>query len=150
MFSLLSRNINRVSTIPLNLRTQLFSTTANRASDLAKLILIGRLGRDPEVRTSKHDKEYVSYVVVSANTRACRPLTHSLQLPSSHNELSSPSSGSRRQYATPMCILSTPTHVSLCFFQFGQSPRPHGTTFSPSTRPRIIIFVTCRKAPTFM
>jgi hypothetical protein len=69
MFSLLSRNINRVSTIPLNLRPKLFSTTASRASDVAKLILVGRLGKDPEVRTSKNDKEYVSYVVVSANTR---------------------------------------------------------------------------------
>ena len=70
MFTLLSRNINRVSTIPLNLRPQLFSTTANRASDLAKLILIGRLGKDPEVRTSKNDKEYVSYVVVCKHARA--------------------------------------------------------------------------------
>jgi len=66
MFSLLSRNINRVS-IPLNLRPQLFSTTANRASDVSKLILVGRLGKDPEVRTSKHDKEYVSYVVATTN-----------------------------------------------------------------------------------
>ena len=38
-----------------------FSSTARCSSDLAKLILIGRLGRDPEVRMTKSEKEYVSY-----------------------------------------------------------------------------------------
>ncbi|KAI9448372.1 hypothetical protein H4582DRAFT_83999 [Lactarius indigo] len=64
MFSLLSRNTNRVS-IPINLRA--LSTTASRSSDLSKLILIGRLGKDPEVRTTKSDKEYVSYTVATRN-----------------------------------------------------------------------------------
>jgi len=44
-----------------------FSTSSSRSSDLAKLILIGRLGKDPEVRTTKHDKEYVSYKVATTN-----------------------------------------------------------------------------------
>ena len=39
---------------------QAFSTTPSRSSDVSKLILVGRLGRDPEVRTTKSDKEYVS------------------------------------------------------------------------------------------
>ncbi|KAI9466682.1 single-strand binding protein family-domain-containing protein [Lactarius psammicola] len=56
MFSLLSRNINRA-----------FSTTASRSSDVSKLILVGRLGKDPEVRTTKSDKEYVSYTVATTN-----------------------------------------------------------------------------------
>ncbi|KAG8801163.1 hypothetical protein FRC18_007837, partial [Serendipita sp. 400] len=30
-------------------------------------ILIGRLGREPEVRTTKSEKEYVSYVVATTN-----------------------------------------------------------------------------------
>ncbi|KAH9062007.1 hypothetical protein EDB87DRAFT_353561 [Lactarius vividus] len=64
MFSLLSHNINRVS-IPINLRA--LSTTASRSSDLSKLVLIGRLGRDPEVRITKSDKEYVSYTVATTN-----------------------------------------------------------------------------------
>lgn len=29
---------------------------------MAKLLLIGRLGKDPEVRYTKTEKEYVSYV----------------------------------------------------------------------------------------
>jgi len=41
--------------------SQAFSTTPARESDVSKLILIGRLGREPEVRTTKSgDKEYVS------------------------------------------------------------------------------------------
>ncbi|KAI0269326.1 hypothetical protein BC834DRAFT_865861 [Gloeopeniophorella convolvens] len=44
-----------------------FSTTASRSSDVAKLILIGRLGRDPEVRVTRSDKEYVSYTVATTN-----------------------------------------------------------------------------------
>ncbi|KAH9180048.1 hypothetical protein EDB89DRAFT_1842074 [Lactarius sanguifluus] len=64
MFSLLSRNIHPVS-IPINLRA--LSTTASRSSDLSKLVLIGRLGRDPEVRITKSDKEYVSYTVATTN-----------------------------------------------------------------------------------
>ncbi|KAH9007161.1 hypothetical protein EDB86DRAFT_3097654 [Lactarius hatsudake] len=64
MFSLLSRNINTVS-IPINLRA--LSTTASRSSDLSKLVLIGRLGRDPEVRITRGDKEYVSYTVATTN-----------------------------------------------------------------------------------
>jgi len=42
-----------------------FSTTVTRASDLSKLSLIGYLARDPEIRLTKHDKEFVSYTVVT-------------------------------------------------------------------------------------
>lgn len=44
-----------------------FSTTARRSHDLAKLTLIGRLGKTPEVRTTKTDKEYVTYTVATSN-----------------------------------------------------------------------------------
>ncbi|KAI0285105.1 single-strand binding protein family-domain-containing protein [Russula aff. rugulosa BPL654] len=44
-----------------------FSSTAARSSDVSKLILIGRLGRDPEVRMTKNDKEYISYSVATSN-----------------------------------------------------------------------------------
>ncbi|KAK7060216.1 ssDNA-binding protein, mitochondrial [Paramarasmius palmivorus] len=41
-----------------------FSTTS-RASDIAKLTLIGRLGKDPEVRRTKNDMEFVTYTVAT-------------------------------------------------------------------------------------
>ncbi|KAI0310673.1 single-strand binding protein family-domain-containing protein [Amylostereum chailletii] len=44
-----------------------FSTTTARSSDVSKLILVGRLGKDPEVKTTKSDKEYVQYTVATTN-----------------------------------------------------------------------------------
>jgi single-stranded DNA-binding protein len=44
-----------------------FSTSTSRSADISKLILVGRLGKDPEVRTTKNDKEYVSYTVATTN-----------------------------------------------------------------------------------
>ncbi|KAJ7095086.1 single-strand binding protein family-domain-containing protein [Mycena belliarum] len=43
-----------------------FSTTT-RKQDLAKLTLIGNLGRDPELKTTKNEKEYVSYSVATTS-----------------------------------------------------------------------------------
>jgi single-stranded DNA-binding protein len=63
MFSLLSRRVS----IPIHLRAQPFSTTPFRSSDVSKLILVGRLGKDPELRITKSDKEYVSYTVATTN-----------------------------------------------------------------------------------
>ncbi|KAI0771976.1 hypothetical protein BD413DRAFT_547423 [Trametes elegans] len=34
---------------------------------MAKLLLIGRLGKDPEVRVTKTNKEYVAYTVATTN-----------------------------------------------------------------------------------
>ncbi|KAJ7774205.1 single-strand binding protein family-domain-containing protein [Mycena maculata] len=42
-------------------------STSTRRHDLAKLTLIGNLGRDPELKTTKNDKEYVSYSVATTN-----------------------------------------------------------------------------------
>ncbi|KAL4075713.1 hypothetical protein V8B97DRAFT_148062 [Scleroderma yunnanense] len=50
-----------------NVQRRAFSSTSSRSYDVAKLILIGRLGKDPEVRTTKSDKEYVSYAVATTN-----------------------------------------------------------------------------------
>jgi hypothetical protein len=55
-------------------RRQAFSTTRTSRADVAKLILVGRLGRDPEVKTTKNDKEYVAYVFSLFRARTC-PLT---------------------------------------------------------------------------
>ncbi|KAG6897213.1 hypothetical protein C0992_003411 [Termitomyces sp. T32_za158] len=44
-----------------------FSTTSSRASDLAKLTLIGRLIKDPETRYTRNEKEYVVYTVATTN-----------------------------------------------------------------------------------
>lgn len=55
------------STAASRASTRAFTTSASRSSDLSKLVLIGRLGKDPEVRTTKTDKEYVSYTVATTN-----------------------------------------------------------------------------------
>ncbi|KAG6866502.1 hypothetical protein C0991_003046 [Blastosporella zonata] len=44
-----------------------FSSTSSRASDLAKLTLVGNLIKDPEVRQTKNDREYVVYTVATTN-----------------------------------------------------------------------------------
>jgi len=44
-----------------------FSTSTPRTADLAKLMLIGRLIRDPEVRQTRTEKEYVTYTVATQN-----------------------------------------------------------------------------------
>ncbi|GLB33493.1 putative single-strand binding protein [Lyophyllum shimeji] len=44
-----------------------FSTSIPRASDVSKLILVGRLTKDPETRQTKNDREYVTYTVATAN-----------------------------------------------------------------------------------
>lgn len=39
-----------------------FSTSSRSAYDVAKLTLVGRLAREPELRVTKRDKEYVASV----------------------------------------------------------------------------------------
>jgi len=78
------RSVTRVS-------TRAFSSTSSRQSSLAKLILIGRLGREPEVRTTKNDKEYISYTVATTNWPPPPPNPDGTRHPSSttwHNILS--------------------------------------------------------------
>ncbi|TBU36690.1 nucleic acid-binding protein [Dichomitus squalens] len=60
MFSLSARAALRAS-------SRSFSTSSARAADMAKLCLIGRLGKEPELRYTKSNKEYVSYVVATQN-----------------------------------------------------------------------------------
>ncbi|KAI0092468.1 hypothetical protein BDY19DRAFT_924520 [Irpex rosettiformis] len=59
-----------------------FSTTSARSHDVSKLVLVGRLGKEAEIRTTKNDKEYAIYKVATANY----PRT-----PSDPNDPSSPS-----------------------------------------------------------
>lgn len=49
-------------TVPDIACPQAFSTSSPRAADMAKLCLIGRLGKEPELRYTKTNKEYVSCV----------------------------------------------------------------------------------------
>ncbi|KAL0949125.1 hypothetical protein HGRIS_009209 [Hohenbuehelia grisea] len=44
-----------------------FSTTRPRAADVSKLVLVGHLGRDPEVRLTKSEKEFIVYTVATQN-----------------------------------------------------------------------------------
>ncbi|KAJ7499231.1 hypothetical protein FB451DRAFT_1334721 [Mycena latifolia] len=51
--------LNAIRTASASRATRAFSTSTRR-HDLAKLTLIGNLGRDPELKTTKNEKEYVS------------------------------------------------------------------------------------------
>ncbi|KAF7353057.1 Single-stranded dna-binding protein [Mycena venus] len=42
-------------------------STSTRRNDLAKLTLIGNLGKEPEAKQTKNGKEYVSYSVATTN-----------------------------------------------------------------------------------
>ncbi|KAJ7179426.1 hypothetical protein C8R46DRAFT_1211988 [Mycena filopes] len=42
-------------------------STSTRRLDLAKLTLIGNLGKTPELKTTKNDKEYVSYSIATTS-----------------------------------------------------------------------------------
>ncbi|KAF9780309.1 hypothetical protein BJ322DRAFT_329097 [Thelephora terrestris] len=55
------------SSLALRVGSRAFSSSRPSASDLAKLTLIGRLGKAPETRTTKTDKEYVTYTVATNN-----------------------------------------------------------------------------------
>ncbi|GJJ07399.1 hypothetical protein Clacol_001601 [Clathrus columnatus] len=49
-------------------RTQMRNfSISSRKDDMAKLTLIGRLGKDPAVKTTANDKEYVVYTVATRN-----------------------------------------------------------------------------------
>ncbi|KAI1789021.1 nucleic acid-binding protein [Ganoderma leucocontextum] len=93
MFTFSARTALRAS-------SRAFSTSSPRAADMAKLCLIGRLGKEPELRYTKTNKEYVAYVVATANSTApeAEPTTtwhHVLSfLPHSSNYLRSLKKGS--------------------------------------------------------
>ncbi|KLO07493.1 hypothetical protein SCHPADRAFT_945244 [Schizopora paradoxa] len=46
---------------------RLFSSSASRQHDVAKLILIGRIGKEAEAKTTQNGKEYVIYTVATTN-----------------------------------------------------------------------------------
>jgi len=72
-----------VRSVAVRVNSRAFSSSVSRASDLAKLTLIGRLGKDPEVRTTKNDKEYVSYTVATTNYPSPPPNADGSRPPSS-------------------------------------------------------------------
>ncbi|KAL5487865.1 RIM1 [Sanghuangporus weigelae] len=60
--------LNLARTMRVNGAAQrLFSTSARRSHDVAKLTLIGRLGREPETKYTASNKEYVTYTVATTN-----------------------------------------------------------------------------------
>ncbi|KAH8106311.1 single-strand binding protein family-domain-containing protein [Cristinia sonorae] len=54
-------------TVTSRTSTRAFSSTPSRAYDLAKLTLIGRMGKDPEQRTTQSGNEYYHYTVATEN-----------------------------------------------------------------------------------
>ncbi|GJJ10081.1 hypothetical protein Clacol_004307 [Clathrus columnatus] len=49
-------------------RTQIRNfSISSRKDDMAKLTLVGRLGKDPVIRTTSNDREYVVYTVATRN-----------------------------------------------------------------------------------
>lgn len=44
-----------------------FSTSSARKADLSRLVLVGHLVRDPDLRITKTEKEYVVYTVATQN-----------------------------------------------------------------------------------
>ncbi|TCD66819.1 hypothetical protein EIP91_000897 [Steccherinum ochraceum] len=47
--------------------TRAFSSTPSRAYDIAKLVLVGRLGKAPELRTTRNGNDYYHYSVATTN-----------------------------------------------------------------------------------
>ncbi|KAI0002920.1 single-strand binding protein family-domain-containing protein [Russula compacta] len=66
MFSLF-RHAHAHALLPLRPLARAFSITPSRLADVSKVILVGRLGRDPEVRMSRGDREFISYSVATTN-----------------------------------------------------------------------------------
>ncbi|KAJ3561157.1 hypothetical protein NP233_g10367 [Leucocoprinus birnbaumii] len=61
MFSVL----RAIRPITLAAPSRAFSSTARKASDVAKLTLVGNVTKEPEARQSKADKQYYVYTVVT-------------------------------------------------------------------------------------
>ncbi|KXN87961.1 Single-stranded DNA-binding protein rim1, mitochondrial [Leucoagaricus sp. SymC.cos] len=47
--------------------TKAFSTSRPVFWDVAKLTLVGRLAKDPEIRSTKNEKPYITYTVMTLN-----------------------------------------------------------------------------------
>lgn len=54
-----------IRSVPSRIAARAFSISAARYADLAKVILIGNLARDPDSRQTRNEKEYVVYTVIT-------------------------------------------------------------------------------------
>jgi hypothetical protein len=122
---------------------QAFSTTSSRSADLAKLILVGHLGKDPEIRMTKNDKEYVLYVLPSRVGTPAHVVAHLVVV-----ILSLPLTSLLRLLTLMAVRIFLHKHFSvLTLIKVATTLQLLGTTFSRSTKAPTTTSATSRKEP---
>ncbi|PPR02486.1 hypothetical protein CVT24_002035 [Panaeolus cyanescens] len=105
-----------------------FSSSSRRAADVAKLILVGRLTKDPETRLTRNEKEFVAYTVATRNYPAPPPDANGERrpTPSTFHRILSFQDGSNR-------YLQTLKKGSLVYVEAGYELREPEPSADPST-----------------